>query len=295
MPLNRTLTGLSLLLALGLGMPACGIISLSGPSTVAQGKYYASGNQQFDEFFLELYRFQVRLAEAPNELAKARADLSQSAGADASTPNAELADKLHAALEKLITRGIRVKVEVTSPEPPDPKAATASLKTSGNPRDSERALITTVESALTTLVKLRAEMQVAKPRLAELQLLVGQLDGQVDSAFDLGGMSKRREVRKNLQDALKVIPLMTERAEEVGAASSELATLVAEKAGTDDGSVGLAPTPAPEPTKPSQPAAVESRPAAPRPAAPRPPPPPAPPAPAPEKPKAPPKSAEFEP
>ena len=91
-------------------------------------------------------------------------------------------------------------------------------------------------------------MQVAKPRLGELQLLVGQLDGQVDSAFDLGGMSKRREVRQNLQDALKVIPLMTERANEVDAASTELTTLVAEKAGTDDGSVGLAPAPAPEPT-----------------------------------------------
>jgi hypothetical protein len=293
MPLNRTLTRLSLLLALG--TPACGILSLGGPSTVAQGKYYVSGNQQFDEFFLELYRLQVRLAEAPNELAKARTALSQSAGVDPSTPNAELSDKLHAAFEKLIAGGVRVKIEVTSPDPPDPKAATASLKTSGNPRDSAGALITTVESALTTLVKLGAEMQAAKPRLGELQLLVGQLDGQVDSAFDLGGMSKRREVRKNLQDALKVIPLMTERAQEVGAASTELATLVAEKAGTDDGSVGLAPAPAPEPTKPSQPAAAEPRPKTPRPAAPRPAPLPAEPAPAAEKPKAPPKPAEFEP
>jgi hypothetical protein len=302
MPLNRTLTKLSFLLALGLGLgtPGCGLISLSGPSTVAQGKYYVSGNQQFDAFFLELYRLQVRLAEAPNELAKARTDLAQSAGVEPSTPNPELADKLHGALEKLIAGGIRVKIEVTSPDPPDPKAATASLKTSGNPRDSARSLITTIESALTTLVKLRAEMQLAKPRLSELQLLVGQLDGQVDSAFDLGGMSKRREVRRNLQDALKVIPLMTERASEVEAASTELATLVAEKAGTDDGSVGLAPAPAPEPPKPRQPAAAEPRPAtprpaSPRPAAPRPAPPPAEPAPAPEKPKAPSKPAEFEP
>jgi hypothetical protein len=295
MPLNRTLTRLSFLLALGLATPACGIISLSGPSTVAQGKYYVSGNQQFDGFFLDLYRLQVRLAEAPNELAKARAALSQSAGVDPSTPNTELADKLHGAFEKLIAGGVRVKIEVTSPDPPDPKAATASLKTSGNPRDSARALISTVEGALTTLVKLRAEMQLAKPRLSELQLLVGQLDSQVDSAFDLGGMSKRREVRRNLQDALKVIPLMTERASEVEAASAELATLVAEKAGTDDGSVGLAQASAPEPAKPSQPAAAEPRPASPRPAAPRPAPPPTQPAPAPEKPKAPPKPAEFEP
>jgi len=303
MSLNRSLAKLSFLLALGLATPACSILSLGGPSTVAQGKYYASGNQQYDEFFLELYRLQVRLAEAPGELSKARTDLARSAAVDANRPSAELADKLHTELQKLAAKNIRVKIEITSPEPPDAKATSAKLTTSGNPSSENRALFTTIESALTTLVKLRAEMQLAEPRLGELRLLATQLEGQIDQTFDLGGTSKRREVKKNLEDAVKVIALMLERAKAVEAQSGELSSLVAEKAGTDDGTVGLSPSPpvaAPsEPVPVAEPKPEPARPAAPRPQARPTPPAPEKPKEAPEKPKeapkAAPKPAEFEP
>jgi outer membrane biosynthesis protein TonB len=287
---------LGLMLAISIGASGCAMFSVSGPSSVAQGKHYASGNRQFDEFFLELYRLQVRLAAAPDELANARMELAKAAAAEPRTPNAELADKLHAHFEGLIARGIRVKIEVQAPEPPDPKATAASLKSSGNPSSADRASFTAVESALTSLLQLHAEMKLATPRLAELQLIATQLDGQIDQSFDLGGLAKRREVRQNLQDSLRVIALMLDRAKVLEAESGELAMLVAEKAGTDDGSVGLAPTPAPTQSEPAPRAEPEPKPA-PRPAAPRaaPAPRPAPAAPAPPKPKEAPKPAEFEP
>jgi hypothetical protein len=106
-------------------------------------------------------------------------------------------------------------------------------------------------------------------------------------------------VRANLDDAVKVIALMLDRAKVVQTESTELVTLVVDKAGTDDGSVGSAPStpPAPPAAKPEpRPPAPRPapRPATPAPAAPAPPPPPAPPA-APPPPKPAPKSADFEP
>ena len=234
-------------LSLGLATPACGIISLSGPSSVAQGKYYASGNKQFDEFFLQLHRLQVRLAEAPDEFAKARSDLAKSANTDLSNADAALADALHARFEKLIPRGIRVKIVLDANATGAATTTPVSLQASGNPSAVDRELFTTVEGALSTLVKLQAEMQTAIPRLSELRLLAGQLDGQVEEAFDLGNARKRREVRQNLADSIKVIGLMEERARAVAAAAGDLSSAVSAKAGTDDGTVGSAPSPASPP------------------------------------------------
>lgn len=295
---RRTLTALLLTSPLS----ACRFLGLTGPTTVGQGKHYATGNKAFDEYFLELYQFQVQLAEAPTQLRTARETLAKAAEIEPTKPNVELIDKLHARLEKMVSSGVRVKLAVTAPDPPDPAQTSASVRHSGTPSSADRELLTQVEAALTTLAKLRATMRLAPPRLTELRLLAGQLDAQVNEAFDLGSSAKRSEVRANLDDAVKVIALMLDRAKLVEAQSNELVTLVVEKAGTDDGSVGDAPAPEPKP---------EPRPAAPRPAAPRPaarpspppapapaPPSPAPPAPAPpapEPPKPGPKPADFEP
>jgi hypothetical protein len=292
---RRTLTALLLATTLS----GCRFLGLSGPTTVGQGKHYATGNKVFDEYFVELYQFQVQLEGAPSQLQTARETLAKAAEIEPSKPNAELVDKLHARLEKLVAKGVRVKLEVTAPDPPDPAQTSASVKHSGTPSSTDRDLLTSIETALTTLAKLRASMTLAPPRLTELRLLAGQLYAQIDEAFDLGSSAKRAEVRANLDDAVKVIALMLDRAKVVQTESTELVTLVVDKAGTDDGSVGSAPsTPSappaakPEPRPPAPRPAP--RPATPAPAASAPPPPPAPPAaPPPSKPA--PKSADFEP
>lgn len=282
----------------------CQFFGASGPTTVAQGRHYATGNQQFDEYFVELYQFQVRLAEAPGELKSAREILAKAAETPPATPSAELAAALGSRLQKLVAKGVRVKLEVTAPEPPDPAQSSASVKHSGSPSSAERELLTQIEGALTALAKLRAQMTLAPPRLNELRLLAGQLDSQIDEAFDLGGAAKRREVRANLSDSVKVIALMLDRAKEVETQAGELLTLVVDQAGTDDGSVGSAPSPAPKPERaPSAPRSAprpSPPPAKAAPAAKAEPPPPAPPPPAPAPPAPPPpkqgsKPADFEP
>lgn len=295
---RRSLT--ALLLATSLS--GCQFFGLAGPTTVGQGRQYATGNKEFDEYFLELYQFQVKLAEAPAELQTARETLAKAAEVEPQKPNAELVDKLHARLEKMIASGVRVKLEVTAPDPPDPAQTSASVKHSGTPSTADSELLTRIETSLTTLAKLRAGMALAPPRLTELRLLAGQLDAQVNEAFDLGSSAKRSEVRANLDDAVKVIALMLDRAKQVETQSTELVTLLLDKAGTDDGSVGNAPPtppasrPEPRPSaprpapRPSPPPAAAPPPPSPAPA----PPPPAPP-PAPPPPKQGPKPADFEP
>jgi len=48
-----------------------------GPSAVAQGRYFSTGNPDYDEFFVRLHRMQVELAAAPETLAKVRGDLAR--------------------------------------------------------------------------------------------------------------------------------------------------------------------------------------------------------------------------
>ena len=129
---RRTLTALLLATTLS----GCRFLGLSGPTTVGQGKHYATGNKVFDEYFVELYQFQVKLADAPTELQTARETLAKAAEIEAAKPNAELVDKLHARLEKLVAKGIRVKLEVTAPDPPDPAQTSASVKHSSASRNT---------------------------------------------------------------------------------------------------------------------------------------------------------------
>lgn len=285
---------LLLLLALALTAPACGVAGLGGgPSDVAQGKHYAAGNPQFDEFFVELHRLQVRFAAAPGELASSRAALAELANVPPETATAELVEKVQTWLERLAGKGVRVKLELKTSDPPTAKA-TASLAHSGKPSAGERAQLDSLERAAQTLFTLRAELRAAPGRLDELRLLAQQLEGQVDEAFDLGDLSKRGEVRQNLEDALKVIALMASRAKELEPPTSELVTAIEARLGTDDGSVGRVPEPprAEAPAEaPKPPPRAARRPRPQPPAAPKPPPAEAPA----ETPKPPPKPAEFEP
>ena len=54
----------ALMFALCLGassLTGCALFGGGGPSTVAQGKYYSSGNPQYDQYFIELYELQVQM------------------------------------------------------------------------------------------------------------------------------------------------------------------------------------------------------------------------------------------
>ena len=51
--------------ALAFTAPGCAAIFGSGPSEVAQGRYYSVGNAEFDSFFVSVYQQQLAMARAP--------------------------------------------------------------------------------------------------------------------------------------------------------------------------------------------------------------------------------------
>ena len=78
------------------------------------------------------------------------------------------------------------------------------------------------------------------------------LDQQVDAAFRLGGPSKKSEVRKNLNDARTLMPLMGGRADEVIESARTTVKKLEEAMHTDDGSFNKPPPPPPPPETPPE-------------------------------------------
>lgn len=57
--------------------PACGVFGSPGPSNVAQGKRYSSGDASFDELFAAVHELQLKLVEAPDQEQSARVALAE--------------------------------------------------------------------------------------------------------------------------------------------------------------------------------------------------------------------------
>jgi hypothetical protein len=272
-----------LVFALGVCTPGCALFMSSGPSEVAQGRYYSVGNAEFDAFFVNVYEEQLAMARAPSELAEARKALTDALVLNDSAQNAEIAEKLRLALNALSQRGARVHFEVRLPTPPDPEHSMALISAAPAAEGSERTTLSTVEASLTRLLRLAAGMHQSATDLVRLRALVPSLEAKVDSALHEQGPRKRERTLKNLEDAERVIVLMQARAEEIALPIDGLYRELSRVFGKNE----------PAPAEAAPPAAKPEEKPRPRPSAPRP---RADPSPvATSKPQASPKSADFEP
>src|SRR5690349_469945 len=59
-----------------LTLSATGCLGSKGPSAVGQGQKYTSGDPTFDEFFTQLYDFQIEMGKAPESEKQVRKDLA---------------------------------------------------------------------------------------------------------------------------------------------------------------------------------------------------------------------------
>ena len=131
------------------------------------------------------------------------------------------------------------------------KASPVSLKPVGRElQGDEQAFVKAVERAARSEFKLLARMERRKKQLEKLKATSVALDAQVDSTFRLGGPKKKSEVRKNLQDANTLIPLMIARADDVGGNSKKFLKKLEEVANTDKGQFAA---PSPPPAVPVEP------------------------------------------
>ena len=247
MPLNRPTRMLGAALALcalaGAGSPACSVFESKGPSSVAQGKYYAAGNAQYDQFFITLFDLQVALADATKVPERERAALAQAVGLSAQSPSNAIAEHLKDEAQKLVRAGVRVRLE-QSPVPDDPQKSAVSVHSTSPLQGPGKDLLGKVEASTTNLLRVLTQMVKNQETLRKLEVNVLSLEANLDSTFQSKGLFKRDEVRKNLTDAERVITLMKARCEDVRNESSRLLASVEQSVTTDE-SAGRAPPPPP--------------------------------------------------
>jgi hypothetical protein len=234
-----------ILAVLALAVSGCALIGSSGPTEVARGEYYAAGKPEYDAFFIQLHQLQVELLAAPDDPRQVRESLTKAAGLTADASDDSLSSRLAQELKKLESRGLRVRLEI--PEPSTVLDASATLHTSES--GVSTPLRTSLPHDATRLVRSRNRMLATKAQLEKLRVNGVQLDANVDTAFRSEGPWKRDEVRRNLNDAQKVMTLMASRAQEVQELDQKLLSLVA-SATTTDPNLGKAPAYTPPPPAP---------------------------------------------
>lgn len=227
-------------------LAGCGVFG-SGPSTVAQGKYYSSGNPQYDQYFIQLYELQVQMEAAPQVPPTERQNLAQILGLSPETPAEGIAQRLREEATKLSRSGVHMRLEQNTPAD-KPEAASAAIHATARPKDASLAWIERVETSATSLLRTSQQMKADSAALAKLELDTVNLDADVPRAFAEAHLGKQAEVKKNLADGQKLIPLMKARGTEVQSECDELLADIAKAVNTDDGSLNPPPAePAPEP------------------------------------------------
>jgi hypothetical protein len=214
---------------------ACQLLGTPGPTAVAQGRYYASGNPEYDAFFVELHRLQVELKDSPERTAEPRAALAQAleVGLDA--------DVIKEALTKKASQlnGRQVKFSVQRPASDDKPF---TLRVSGSPAGDDAALQKTLEETLAKVSELKTDTNGWQESLKPLPDRAATLERGVDTAF--AGAEPRRiaEVKSNLSDGRKVIELLASRASDAAKANDELLAAITGALGEVPASGGEKPS-----------------------------------------------------
>jgi hypothetical protein len=231
-----------LLLASGLsigGLGGCASFGSRTESTVAQGKYYASGNPYYDEFFVDLYLLQVGMAEAPKLPEAERQRWIQLLKLEPGATPAAIELGLHEEALKLSRTGVRLRLDQSLPVSGNTGAASTRIRSNARPKEEPAAtLLATVETSSTELLRWGFTMKQKEDALSRLELQTIRLDAGLERAFAQSPVGKPNEVKENLADAHKLIPLMRARAEAVRTSTEQLLAALTHGINTDDGSIG---------------------------------------------------------
>ena len=228
----------------------CGIFGSSGPSDVGQGKQYTSGDPNFDQFFTELFELQVMLGDAPEGEKDVRRKLAATWDVEEDASAILIAKAVKRKVDAWAATGIGLKAETSGLEGSDPgDSKLAVTVTDGSLSGDDQKMVKAAEAAGTSAAKVVARMGQAKMRITKLQATISALEGAVDTAFKKGGPGKKSEVRKNLEDAKTLMPLMNTRAEEVAISAKKLAKKLGEALTTDP---SLLKKPEPKPVPPPE-------------------------------------------
>jgi hypothetical protein len=262
-PCRRAVLLFSASLAVNVLGSGCASYGPPAASTVARGEYFSTGNADYDEFFVRLFRLQVSLGNAPEALARSRAALARRLGLTENAEIAQLRSALAQRAGELRARGfvLRAASSRDAEDGAAPKAGTHA------PQDAE--LIHDLESAFKITSDVRAGLPGWQKELDELPPRGVALESGLETAFIGTGRGKRSDIRANLADAQKIMGIMGPRLKELDEASGELHAALTSAFSPPP---PPPPPPQPEPTdpdpkpKPRAPRSQGARPAAPKPA-----------------------------
>jgi hypothetical protein len=224
-------------------LPGCAALGANKPSTVAQGKYYSSGEAHYDEFFISLYWMQVAMADAPRAPENERIALAKALSLPPESDASAIGQRLREEAQKLSHAGVHLRLD-QSPAADKFAQASVTLRSNARPNDDpSAALLMQVEQSGTNLLRSIDDTTQGEENLGKLDPQAAKLDAGAEVAFADTHFGKLGEVRKNLADARQLIPLMLARATEVRHASEALLLELSRAVNTDDGSLGPAPSP----------------------------------------------------
>lgn len=229
-------------------LPSCASVFPTGPTPVAQGKYYGSGDAEFDTFFIELYRTQVKVGTMPGRLSKTRNDLTDALGVSRELSTEALTANVEARARDLSRQGVLMKLEL---------GQSAVLLTRPQERGaSVRQLAEPIEKAANELVTASRELDETSALLDRLDLRRAELYARASATFGPVGPVKVSEVERNLDDARQVIVVMRARVSEHRKQTDALLEGLARASDTSRGAFARPPPapeePAPAPTKRGQ-------------------------------------------
>lgn len=199
---------------------ACARGGNSRPTEVAQGKSFRSGSPDYDRFFDATHALQVKVGAASDELADARQHLTEAVKVARTTSSPSLAEAIKTELERLNRRGTHVRVDFVTPQPVEPSGTRVVLTATSKARGSDVNLLRQLESSVTRLLRLEAQLRIARRELDVLCASAFRLEGALEASF--ADSSQRALVADNLRDAERAITLMLGRAEDVQTPTADL-------------------------------------------------------------------------
>lgn len=232
---------MALLLVALAGTASCRLFQSPGPTAVAQGRYFSTGNPSYDEFFVRLYRMQVELKAAPETLGSIRRDLLRGVELPPTADDAELERALDVKATEMRGRGTSLAVERSRETGARPR-----LSVTGTPGRADEPLVKTLGEAVVRLGEVRERVGPWQKELEWLPQAGIGLDGSVEAAFVGESRATREDVHENLADGQKVVALMVVRVKEVDTNSAALEGLLASALG-EKHVAPAEPAPAPAP------------------------------------------------
>jgi hypothetical protein len=205
---RRLSTAARALLLIALLGAAC---TRTDTTTVARGEYYAAGHPDYDEFFVSLYRFQLETAAALKEEQTARAELARGLGAKGDKPK-QLSPLLKQRAEELQRQNVAVMLKPGQPP---------TLEISGEPPEEQRKFLDALRSSTSRLGGVAASTS-GNEAVDQLSTRVAELERRSESAFHSEGESKISEVKSNLNDAQKLLVLISDSRKKLAQSSTEL-------------------------------------------------------------------------